>query len=187
MAAWNPAKAGTWRFLPVQAALGRVPGPPWPAGWPGFRGVPKGSKSRKVAILATLLVPSRTGPDSRLGPPEFTEKPENTRKHGEHGKTRFLRVTRATGRPCHIEAIVATSGSPPASWRWPSVLLRDLPPGRSLQSLRSTLHPRRVKRTVRGLLEPSSLSQGEGFASPLNPHPIVGPQAGLLHCGFSPP
>ena len=47
------------------------------------------TKSRKVAILATLLVPDRTGPEGRLGPPEFTEKPEKAGKARKSRKTGF--------------------------------------------------------------------------------------------------
>ena len=43
-------------------------------------------KSRKVAILATLLIPDRTGLEGRLGPPESQEKPE---KAGKAGKVLF--------------------------------------------------------------------------------------------------
>ena len=85
--------------LAIQAARSRAWEPPWPASWPGFQGYPQGAKSRKVAILATLLVPSRTGPEGRLGPPESIEKPEKSGKERKRPKWPFLRVTRAIGRP----------------------------------------------------------------------------------------
>ena len=92
MAAWNPAPARTWRFCQVQAARSRGWEPPWPARLARVPRVPDGSKSRKVAILATLLVPGRNGSEGRLGPPDFVEKPETAGKAGKDRGTAFLRV-----------------------------------------------------------------------------------------------
>ena len=66
------------------------------------------------------------------------------------------------------------------------MLLRESTPVDSLQSLRSTLCPRRTKRTSDRLLEPVLLSSGKGFASPRTPLPIVrSPLGSFLHWGLS--
>ena len=136
-------ESGNRPYWPIQAARSRGCEHPWIPWIQGYQGCSPDAESHKVAILATLLVSGKTDPRGRLGPPESARKPEKTRKHGKHGKTRFLRVTRASTRGCHIEAIVATSGSPRASPRWPSVLLRDPTPvgSRNRQEARSLLPP----------------------------------------------
>ena len=54
-------------------------------------------KSRKVAILATLLDPGRNGSEGRLGPPESVGKAGNAEKPGSRFWP-FLRGTRAMGQ-----------------------------------------------------------------------------------------
>ena len=49
-------------------------------------------KSRKVAILATLLEPGKFCPEGRLGPPESGQKPGKAGKAGKVSFWPFLRV-----------------------------------------------------------------------------------------------
>ena len=66
--------------------------------WPGGHldpGVPRGPgmpKSRKLAFPVGFCHSGRNGPEGRLGPPEFTEKPGKAGKAGKHRKQGFLRV-----------------------------------------------------------------------------------------------
>ena len=75
-----------------------------------------GHQMARMAILAILRDPGRTGQRGRLGPPESVEKPENTEKHGKGPFSTFLRGTRAVGQGCHLVAIVRSlAHSVPAS------------------------------------------------------------------------
>ena len=73
-------------------------------------------KSRKVAILATLLCSGQNGPRCRLGPPESSEKPGKPESVGKSRKTRFLRVARANGRPWAHSVPRAPLGNRQEAW-----------------------------------------------------------------------
>ena len=131
-------------------------------------------KSRKLAFLVCFRHSAGNGPGCRLGPPESVEKPEKARKHGKQRKTRFLRVTRASGQGyqrCHSRGNRHVSVSPPASWRRPSTLLRRSAPADLLQSFGPE----------------GPLSTGGGLASPRPPPNRSAAEAASLHCWFSVP
>ena len=102
MQAWNPGFARNRQFRPAGV------GPP--AGWsrldPGVPRVLQVTKSRKVAILATSLVPGHSCPDGRLGPPDSSEKHGKAGKAGKGSKRPFLRVQGPLAKGVSIEAIV---------------------------------------------------------------------------------
>ena len=106
------------------------------------------AKTRKLVYSGSSGHSGQNGSGGRLGPPESVEKPEKTRKAGKDEKTRFLRVqgpsaTVYTGYTYRGNRHLSVS--PRASSRRPSRLLRESPPGDSLQSVASSLHWGRLR------------------------------------------
>ena len=96
------------RIQAIQAARSRASRPALLVWIQGYQGSTQMTKSRKVAILATSLVPDISDPEGRLGPPDSRE---NTEKHGKAGKERFSGFLRVQGPSVEVAIMRGSEGS----------------------------------------------------------------------------